>query len=248
MNAAQLKIAACQTALAVDANGNALLNDGIPGDITQGAWKATCAAALAPVASPAPTPSPGSLPTFPYSACIAAVADKGSPPASFIDTIIAGVKALPDAAVGPKPVSNIFSALARAFGDPQDTLTRKAIMCEGLRVVAAFESGWDWNCSADTTAGPETPSETESGAFQASQNSESLDPTGGLAAFLDSKWGAHDAAAFIRNMKTDHITAVQYAAMLFDWNTKWDGPVNRGWVTSNVSAAAVAEFKEFLQA
>jgi len=47
-------------------------------------------------------------------------------------------------------------------------------------------------------------------------------------------------------MKSNHALAVEYAARLFRFNTRWSGPCNRSWITRAVTPAAVAEIETFL--
>ena len=169
---------------------------------------------------------------------------QGSPPPAFLDAIIDALLPLPDDVFEADPYHDIYTVLAPVLGPWTSLLHRKAVMCEALRCIAAFESGWDWNCAADTTAGQETPEETETGAFQFSANSMNLGP--GLRQFIIEKLGSDHPAIFIPAMKQHHALACEYAARLLRFSTRWDGPVNRGWVSAAVSRDAVNEFQTFL--
>lgn len=182
-----------------------------------------------------------------YKECLRPVPGHGSAPVAFLDVLVDTIKSLPDEVCAPNSSQgnkDIYNVMLPVLGPWQGLLHRKAVMCEVLRVVAAFESGWNWNEGADTTAGPETPTEEEAGAFQVSANSMAFDPS--LMECVVKYSGSSAASQFIRWMKMNHPLAVEYAARLFRFNTRWDGPVNTGKVASAVCKPAVAEFQGFL--
>jgi hypothetical protein len=115
-----------------------------------------------------------------------------------------------------------------------------------MRVIAGFESAFGWNCGADKTAGPETPLQEETGAWQVSANSMALDPS--LRAFVIAELGTDHPATFITACKSNHRFVVHYVALLLRISTRWDGPINEGWVTEAVWPPAVAEFRTFFAA
>lgn len=179
-----------------------------------------------------------------FQACLAKVGDQGHPPAAWLNEMLDAIIALPGDVFAVNDRQDIYTALRPVLAPWQGIIHRRAAMCEALRVLAGFESSWDWNCGADTTAGPETPEETETGAFQVSANSLDFDPS--LPECVDRLAGAHTPLHFIFSMKNNHALAVEYCARLLRFSTAWDGPIKRGEVAAAVSRAAVAEFETFL--
>lgn len=179
-----------------------------------------------------------------YSACRLAVADKGQPPVSFLDDLIDGIKPLPDDVFEPNHNADIYGVLAPVLGPWTGTPHRKAAMCEALRVIAAFESGWNFNEGRDLSAGPETLMQQETGVFQVSADSMAIDPS--LRACVNRVAGSSSPQTFIAAMKVNHPLAIEYCARLLRFSTRWDGPINRGWVAKYVTRASVAEFQRFL--
>lgn len=174
----------------------------------------------------------------------------GACPDEFLSTIMASMLALPDAVFAPKPSippdtsHDVYSLIVPVLGPWSSVQHRRAAMCEVLRVVPAFESDFNWNEGADTTAGAETPEETETGAFQVSANSMAFDPS--LAQCVLSAMGGVTPQLFIAGMKENHTLACQYVARLFRFNTRWSGPSNRGWTTKAVRRDAVNQFQSLL--
>lgn len=180
-----------------------------------------------------------------YVHCLKSVPDRGTPPASFLDILIDTLKALPDEVFVQNPNDDIYNKVNETLGPFTSILQRRAVMAEALRVLAGFESSWNWNEGRDTSAGPETPEEEESGAFQVSANSMAKDPS--LPACVDRLCGHHDVTTFIHAMKTPKIS-VEYCARLLRVSTSWDGPIDRGELQAAVSRAAVTEFEGFMAA
>src|SRR6478672_8037347 len=88
----------------------------------------------------------------PYIACHQPVSEQHeSPPNSFLDQLIDAINPLPDAVFEQSNRHDIYSVMLGSLGPYTDLLHRKAVMCEVLRVQAAFESDWNWNEGVDTT-------------------------------------------------------------------------------------------------
>lgn len=181
-----------------------------------------------------------------YKECLHEVPSRGQPPREWLDTLIDAMLPLSDSLFAPNSYDDVYSLLAPVLGPWTGIPQRKAAMAEILRVLAGEESSWDWQCGADTTAGPETPAEEETGAFQVSQNSVLLDKTGGLAELLNQHLGSHTPALFIPAMKAEPALAVEYAIRLLRVSYRWDGPLLRGVVSRAVWKPAAAEFEGFL--
>jgi hypothetical protein len=183
-----------------------------------------------------------------YIACHHPVSEQHeSPPNSFLDQLIDAINPLPDDVFEPNDLHDIYSVMLGALGPYTDLLHRKAVMCEVLRVQAAFESDWNWNEGVDTTNDNSTHNKEgeETGAFQVSWDSMHFDQS--LKSCLDRQAGAHDVDTFIKQMKLNHALAVEYCARLLRFNTTWCGTINTAsQVIAHVRRDAVAEFKSFL--
>lgn len=182
-----------------------------------------------------------------YLATKAKVADQGEPPDSFLDVLVQFGQMAPDEifAVNAVP-DDIYARIRPSLGPWTGLAHRRAAMLEALRVLAGFESSWNWQEGADTTAGPETLYEQETGAFQVSANSLNFDPS--LTACFQRYFPAGGVQEFIAGMKSNQFFSVEYCARLLRFSTKWDGPINRGLVLAWVNRDSVAELEAFLQA
>lgn len=183
-----------------------------------------------------------------YNACHRAVSSAHeSPPNSFLDQLIDAINPLGEEVFASNNLKDIYSVMESALGPWTGPLHRKAVMCEVLRVQAAFESDWNWNEGVDVNnlhsvthvEGQET------GAFQVSADSMVFDTS--LSGCVDRALGSHEPLVFISGMKTNHALAVEYCARLLRFNTTWCGTINdHTQVIEHVSRDAVAEFQSFL--
>lgn len=165
----------------------------------------------------------------------------GSPPAAFLDELLLLLRPLPDALFAPNGNRDIYSLLSPVLGPWSSIQHRKAVMAEALIVDGGFESDWNWLEGADSTAGPETPSQEETGLWQVSADSMGLDPS--LRAFIGARLGTDHPAVFIQAMKSDHALAVEYVIRLFRVSTRWSGPSNTGKLAGAVTRNSVAEWQ-----
>ncbi len=124
-------------------------------------------------------------------------------------------------------------------------------MLEVLRVLAGFESSWNWNEGIDRNspafkANPTSvpPTTIEAGAWQVSANSMGHGPE--LKALVLRKAGALDAATFQRAMKQNHQLAIEYIARLLRRTVRANGPVLRHEIDRWLSKDAVVEFQRLL--
>lgn len=186
----------------------------------------------------------------PYNACRQPVSSQhGNPPTSFLDQLIDGINPLPDEVFAKNDVTDVYSVMKSSLGpyDGVELLHRKAVMCEVLRVQAAFESDWNWNEGVDINNANSVAhaSGQETGAFQVSADSMVFDKS--LPACVLRLAGKNDVATFITAMKSNHALAVEYCARLLRFNTKWCGTLNdHNKVIAHVRRDAVAEFQTFL--
>ena len=184
-----------------------------------------------------------------YNACHRAVSrHHGSPPNSFLNQLIDAINPLPDEVFAKNDRNDIYSVMERSLGPWTGLLHRKAVMCEVLRVEAAFESDWNWNEGVDIN---NEHSRThidgqETGAFQVSADSMVFDKS--LVECVERHAGGHDPITFISSMKQNHPLAVEYCARLLRFNTRWCGTINdHTQVVAHVRSEAVTEFQSFLQ-
>lgn len=182
----------------------------------------------------------------------AAVANRGVPPNSFLNELIAWGRQAPDALFAPKrkpiptePDPDIYSHVVGNLGPWTGPLHRKAAMLEVLRVLAGFESSWHWNEGRDVTNSTSGTVETEeTGIFQVSCNATRFDDS--LKLFVVDAIGKRDCRKFITEMKVNHFFAMEFAARLLRFTIKHNGPVLRGEINTWLSRDAVLEFSGFL--
>jgi hypothetical protein len=183
-----------------------------------------------------------------YNACHRAVSPKhGSPPNSFLDQLIDAINPLPDEVFAKNDRTDIYTVMEGALGPYTGILHRKAVMCEVLRVQAAFESSWNWNEGVDVNNHHSMThiEGQETGAFQVSADSMAFDQS--LRDCVDRALGSHEPLVFISGMKANHALAVEYCTRLLRFNTTWCGTINdHSQVVAHVRPDAVAEFQTFL--
>ena len=146
--------------------------------------------------------------------CIATkqhVANRGRPPDDFLDQLVAWGRRSPDEIFAPNPFSDIYSSVFNSLGPWEGVPHRRAVMLEVLRVLAGFESSWNWNEGVDTTNPTSvTPDTMEAGAWQVSANA--MDFRQELKDLVLAKVGTLDGNAFQRAMKQDHPLAIEFIA------------------------------------
>src|SRR6266699_3954499 len=100
------------------------------------------------------------------------VSNRGVPPDSFLDELVAWGKIAPDEIFAPNSNKDVYSNVVGVLGPWEDLRHRRAVMLEVMRVLAGFESSWKWNEGRDTTNETSvTPETIEAGAWQVSANS-----------------------------------------------------------------------------
>src|ERR1041384_1456757 len=107
-----------------------------------------------------------------YSATKQKVLNRGVPPDDFLDELVAWGKDAPDDIFEPNDADDVYSSVFDALGPWEDLAHRRAVMLEVMRVLAGFESSWDWNEGRDTNnPSSNTKNTTEAGAWQVSADS-----------------------------------------------------------------------------
>lgn len=154
------------------------------------------------------------------------VFNRGIAPDAFLTEMVEWARTAPDDIFTPNPLNDIYAKVKPELG-PYESLThRKAVMLEVMRVLAGFESSWDWKEGVDTSRlGSDTPENSEAGAWQVSYDARRIHPD--LTALLALE-GVHDGVAFQRKMKFNHPLAMEFVARLMRFNTKHNGPLYKG--------------------
>ena len=187
----------------------------------------------------------GSRLSMKYIATKQHVFNRGVPPDDFLDELIAWGKNAPDEIFEPNPFSDIYSSVKNSLGPWNGVLHRRAVMLEVMRVLAGFESSWDWNEGVDITNPTSvTPETIEAGAWQVSANSMSFGEE--LRDLVRAQVGTLDGNAFQKAMKENHPLAMEYVARLLRRTTRHHGPVRRHEIDPWLRRDAVEEFQAFL--
>jgi hypothetical protein len=118
-------------------------------------------------------------------------------------------------------------------------------MLEVMRVLAGFESSWDWNAGRDTNNPTSiTPDTIEAGAWQVSANSMNFGKE--LKDLVLVTVGTLDGNVFQSAMKQNHQLAMEYIARLLRRTTHHNGPVLRHEIDPWLHRNAVEEFQAML--
>jgi len=175
------------------------------------------------------------------------VANRGVPPDSFLNELVAWGRTAADEIFAPNPHADIYSSVVGVLGPWQDIRHRRAAMLEVMRVLAGFESSWDWNAGVDTTNPTSTTPDTiEAGAWQVSANSMGFGPE--FRELVLTRVGSLAGNDFQQAMKQDHPLAMEYVARLLRRTVDHNGPVKRHEIDPWLRRDAVEEFQTLLDA
>src|SRR5829696_6033634 len=149
-----------------------------------------------------------------FIACKEKVFNRGVPPDSFLNELIDWGRQAPDEIFEKNNKFDVYSSVTSELGPYSDLLHRKAVMMEVLRVLAGFESSWDFNEGRDVTnPTSNTPCTEEAGAFQCSGNAMGFDQS--LKDLLEQASGGQtDCESFIECTKQNHQFAIEFCARL----------------------------------
>jgi hypothetical protein len=173
------------------------------------------------------------------------VHNRGRAPESFLAEIIAWGKAASPEIFSKNDRYDVYSSVVETLGPWDDDLHRRSVMLEVLRVLAGFESSWDWEAGVDVTnPTSNTPCTEEAGIFQCSGNSMLFDL--GLKQMLLDKGADGSCESFIRITKQDHTFAIEYCARLIRLTTKHHGPLKNKRINPWLRRDAVQEFRRLL--
>src|SRR5215510_8315673 len=172
------------------------------------------------------------------------VLNRGVPPDDFLDQLVAWGKQAPEI-FAPNSHNDVYASVVNTLGPWQGLPHRRAVMLEVMRVLAGFESSWNWNEGHErSNATSVTPDTIEAGAWQVSANSMNFGQE--LKDLVLAKVGTVDGNAFQKAMKENHPLAMEYIARLLRRTTRHNGPVLRHEIDPWLSRDAVAEFQALL--
>jgi hypothetical protein len=173
------------------------------------------------------------------------VKNRGVPPNDFLDRLVAWGREAPDEIFVRNPFSDIYSSVLNTLGPWDSTLHRRAVMLEVMRVLAGFESSWNWDEGRDLSNPTSvTPDTIEAGAWQVSANSMNFGQE--LKDLVLANVGTLDGNAFQKAMKQNHPLAMEYVARLLRRTTTHHGPVLRHEIDPWLRRDAVAEFQALM--
>lgn len=180
-----------------------------------------------------------------YHATKQKVLNRGVPPDSFLDQLVAWGKTAAEDIFAPNPNPDVYASIAGVLGPWQGIAQRRAVMLEAMRVLAGFESSWDWNAGVDTTNPTSiTPDTIEAGAWQVSANSMVFGPE--VRDLVLRKVSSLDGDDFQRAMKEDPL-AMEYIARLLRRTVDHNGPVKHHKIDDWLRPGAVEEFEALLK-
>jgi hypothetical protein len=105
------------------------------------------------------------------------VHNRGIPPTGFLDELVAWGRVADEEIFAPNSHDDVYSSVKSSLGPWKDGNHRRAVMLEVMRVLAGFESSWDWTAGVDVTNESSiTPDTIEAGAWQVSANSVNFGP------------------------------------------------------------------------
>ncbi|HWA60914.1 MAG TPA: hypothetical protein VG939_06040 [Caulobacteraceae bacterium] len=181
-----------------------------------------------------------------YRATKHSVTNRGVPPDSFLDELVAWGSVADDEIFAPSAGADVYSSVFSSLGPWQGPSHRRAVMLEVMRVLAGFESEWKWTQGRhEQNPSSHTALTTEAGAFQVSANSMGFGPE--LKALVQARAGATDAATFQQAMKDDHVLAMEYIARLLRRTVDHNGPVKGHRIDPWLRRDAVDEFMDLLR-
>jgi hypothetical protein len=190
-----------------------------------------------------------------YSATKQQVSNRGIAPDGFLDELVAwGRDADSSLFVEYSNDDDVWTKVRRVLGPYEDLRHRRAVMLEVMRVLAGYESSWNWNQGTDAHAdkvardagNPRRPEQIEAGAFQVSADSMNLGIE--LKIMVLTEVGSTGAREFQRAMKDNHTLAMDYVAQLLISTVSQNGPLldERQGMYGYLKRDAVAEFRGFL--
>jgi hypothetical protein len=180
-----------------------------------------------------------------FVACRTEVFNRGKPPVAFLDELVDWGKSAPNAIFTRNNNADIYSSVRNQLGPWANDRERRAAMLEVLRVLAGFESSWNWNEGVDTSnPNSNTPCSEEAGILQCSGDSMDLDSS--LRDFVRTVAGTDDCDTFRATTKANHPFALEYCARVLRVTVNHHGPVKHGHIHTHLRRDAMAELLDFL--
>jgi hypothetical protein len=180
---------------------------------------------------------------MPFHATKQPVSNRGIPPDNFLDQLVAWGRTAPDDIFAPNSQTDIYSNVFGVLGPWEDLRHRRAVMLEVMRVLAGFESSWDWEAGVDVTNPTSTTPDTiEAGAWQVSANSMGFGEE--LKNLVLTTVGSPNGNDFQRAMQQNHQLAMEYIARLLRRTVNHNGPVKRHEIDPWLRKDAVMEFRD----
>ena len=175
------------------------------------------------------------------------VSNRGVPPFQFLTELVTWGSFAPYEIFAPKVddkrETDIYTYIKPILAPNgwDSPLHRRAAMLEVMRVLAGFESSWDWNCGRDITNSTSiSPTTIEAGAWQVSGNSRAFGQD--LRELAPA-----DGNRFQRAMKSDHPLAMEYIARLLRHTIRHNGPVVRHEIGEFLNTHAVTQFMSLIK-
>lgn len=182
-----------------------------------------------------------------FIACRHKVFNRGQPPIAVLDTLVDWGISAPDEIFVANNKPDIYSVVKDELGPWANNLERRAAMLEVLRVLAGFESSWDWKAGRDITNPHSNTSCTEeAGILQCSGDSMAFDHS--LKDLVRTVAGTTDCDTFRATIKANHPFALEYCARLLRFTIRHHGPVRDHHIQPELRRDAMAELLGFLQA
>lgn len=170
---------------------------------------------------------------------------RGTAPESFLRELIAWGRSEDAEVFAANDTFDIYNVVSGTLGPWESALHRRAVMLEVLRVLAGFESSWNWSEDYDRTNPREDNDLTKSaGICQCSADSMVLRPS--LRDYAQ-RHGIGSATAFRRVMVQDHLFAIGYTARLLRVTTRHHGPVRDRHILPWLRRDAVRAFVSVLE-
>lgn len=160
-----------------------------------------------------------------FNATKARVHNRGIPSNSFLAELVDWARKAADEIFAPNKNFDIYDKVKPEIGPYESPIHRKAVMLEVMRVLAGFESSWDWTEGVDTSRlGADTPDNAEAGAWQVSYGSRRFATV--LSDLLEVNH-VTNGLLFQRAMKFNHPLAMEYVARMLRTpnGTKENGPL-----------------------
>jgi hypothetical protein len=180
-----------------------------------------------------------------YNATKQQVFNRGVPPDEFLDQLVAWGRTAAEEIFAANDASDVYSSIYNTLGPWEAPPYRRAVMLEVMRVLAGFESSWNWNEGRDThNPGSVTPETIEAGAWQVSANSMNFGQD--LKDLVKAKLDTLDPEEFQTGMKENHPLAMEYIARLLRHTTRHNGPVLRHEIDPWLRRNAVVEFESLV--